>query len=273
MATAVCLASWVRPAPAPAVLAAGRSEGRYPRTPVDGVGGARVPARGGESFPPAVSAPAPDPTPGVQRPPALPRPGPAVHRGASVRNSGLSRLPQRVRRRLPLGSGEDPGTCGTDVRRPPADEVDAVQRASDPPSPRLRAGWVVPQPADGNCLFHSLTFGLGSGDVPTLRRALSSWLELHSSETVADCPLDLWVRWVTGETVSLYARRLAVRGWGGGIELAVFCRLYLRGVDVYEPAGKRHFRRISSFRPPGPPTRVITVLYRGGRHYDALALS
>ena len=65
--------------------------------------------------------------------------------------------------------------------------------------------------------------------------------------------------------------------WGGAIEMAV-CSL-LKGVEVhvYEASGAR-YRRISSFNgkaahsagKPGGASRVVSLLYSGRVHYDAL---
>ena len=41
----------------------------------------------------------------------------------------------------------------------------------------LRRARVVPQPGDGSCLFHSMSYGLGSGSASSLRREIGRFIE------------------------------------------------------------------------------------------------
>lgn len=100
-----------------------------------------------------------------------------------------------------------------------------------------------------------------------------------------------WVRWDSDRTLNAYTKRMTKRGWGGGIEMAAFARLYGVGVHVYERSTRLGypFKRISKFAAPpakrarlshpsssssAPPPATdqchVAVLYCGRSHYDAL---
>jgi hypothetical protein len=146
----------------------------------------------------------------------------------------------------------------------------------------LHAARVIRQPGDGNCLYHALAHGLGSGtSAGALRRELAEWVKGHPTERIADTPLSDWVLWDSGECAQEYARRMARSGWGGGIEMAACARLRRVNIHVYERKGGSSmgtFKRISCFDVPrtggvragGTPARTLHVLYCGGVHYDAL---
>lgn len=143
----------------------------------------------------------------------------------------------------------------------------------------LRGARVVRQPGDGSCLFHSLAHGLhGTCTAQGLRREIATFLQQNPSLKIAGDTLDDWVRWDSNSSISEYARRISVSGWGGGIEMAACSLLKQVNVHVYESerstsayrgGGGNDFKRISCFDCPNV-TRVIHVLYQGGVHYDAL---
>jgi hypothetical protein len=85
---------------------------------------------------------------------------------------------------------------------------------------------------------------------------------------ICETPLRDWIKWDSGSSVQNYARRMAMGGWGGGIEMA--CASILKGVNinVYEKKAGG-FDRISCFETKGA-NKTIRVLYQGGVHYDAL---
>ena len=142
--------------------------------------------------------------------------------------------------------------------------------ASGPPLVlRQSAARVHPQPGDGSCLFHSMTYGMGTGTASALRRELAAYVLKNADLKISETPMRDWVKWDSGSTVQTYSRRMAVGGWGGGIEMAACARLKKVNVHVYERAGGG-FKRISLFDAPGGSTKTIHVLYRGGVHYDAL---
>lgn len=145
---------------------------------------------------------------------------------------------------------------------------------SDGSTVLLNGARVQRQPGDGNCLFHSLAYGLGGGmTAATLRRELTSFIERNGDMEIAGTPLQTWVKWDSGATVSSYARRMAVSGcWGGGIELAVVSKLREVNVSVFEAAAgsSSSFKRIGQFVNPAA-RRTIQVLYRGGMRACARA--
>lgn len=140
----------------------------------------------------------------------------------------------------------------------------------------LKGARMVRQPGDGSCLFHSLCHGLnGRQDrikAKTLRKDIAGFVKEHPRLRIAGDTLEEWVRWDTRMSCTTYARRMAVGGWGGGIEMAAFARLKRVNVHVYEPGKAGHFQRISCFNFPrdAKKKKTIHVLYQGRMHYDAL---
>lgn len=140
----------------------------------------------------------------------------------------------------------------------------------------LKSARVVRQPGDGSCLFHSLAHGLNSpSSASGLRREIAGFVQQNPSLEIAGDTLEEWVRWDANSTVAEYARRMAVSGWGGGIEMAACSLLKNVNVHVYESLSRRggscsnDFKRISCFDSPNA-SRTVHVLYQGGVHYDAL---
>ena len=152
----------------------------------------------------------------------------------------------------------------------------STQRAAEAATVLLSGARVVPQPGDGNCLFHSLAHGLGGGaSALALRAEVAAFIGSHAATEISATPLHEWVWWDAGTSISAYVRRMASGGtWGGGIELAAFA--LMRGVHVHVFEATREaglFKRIGYFPPSAadaPIARPIHVLYRGGAHYDAL---
>ncbi len=103
----------------------------------------------------------------------------------------------------------------------------------------LKNARVVRQPGDGSCLFHSLSFGLGGGSASALRREIAQFVESNADLQIAGTPMSDWVRWDSGVSVSSYARRMAVSGWGGGIEMAACSILKRANIHVYERSSGR----------------------------------
>eukprot|EP01062_Namystynia_karyoxenos_P010367 TRINITY_DN1367_c0_g2_i1.p1 TRINITY_DN1367_c0_g2~~TRINITY_DN1367_c0_g2_i1.p1 ORF type:complete len:369 (+),score=101.30 TRINITY_DN1367_c0_g2_i1:86-1108(+) len=134
--------------------------------------------------------------------------------------------------------------------------------------PRAR---VIRQPGDGNCLYHSLSYGLGGPGASALRRDLADWVRQHPNEEIAETPIKDWVLWDSRLSPDQYARRMGISGWGGGIELAACSRAKRVNVHVWENDRlSRGYRRISCFDCPGGSARTINVIYQGGVHYDAI---
>lgn len=137
----------------------------------------------------------------------------------------------------------------------------------------LKSARVVRQPGDGSCLFHSLSHGLqGMTSGQSLRREIAGFVQQNPSLKIAGDTLEDWVRWDANSSLSEYCRRIAVSGWGGGIEMAACSHLKGVNIHVYENAARAEFKRISCFDAPNA-VRTIHVLYQGGVHYDALVPS
>lgn len=143
----------------------------------------------------------------------------------------------------------------------------------------LKGGRTVPQPGDGSCLFHSLCFGLNGGqrggrdNASKLRREIAQFVQQNPRLKISGDTLEEWVRWDANTSVSNYARRMAVGGWGGGIEMAACSLLKKVNVHVYERRRGGAYERISCFDSPEASKRTVHVLYQGGVHYDALVPS
>lgn len=149
-------------------------------------------------------------------------------------------------------------------RSPPAAKGDLVLS-----NPR-----VICQPGDGSCLFHSLCYGLGGrcGTASSLRREIATYILRNPSLEIADTPLQDWVAWDSGLPLTVYAAKMAVSGWGGGIEMAACARLKGVDVHVYE-ASQGCWSLISAFQgqPDGKEAEhTVRVAYQGRMHYDAL---
>jgi hypothetical protein len=137
----------------------------------------------------------------------------------------------------------------------------------------LRTAKIVPQPGDGSCLFHSMSYGIrDKSNATSLRRDICSYIQHHPLTPICDTPLSDWVDWDSGTSCSDYARKMSYGAWGGGIEMACMSRLKDCNVHVYESLRSGGFKRISAFDNPIDPQlkRNVRVLYRGGVHYDAL---
>lgn len=134
----------------------------------------------------------------------------------------------------------------------------------------LKSARVVRQPGDGSCLFHSLAHGLqGMVSGQNLRREIAGFVQQNPSLKIAGDTLEDWVRWDANSSLGEYCRRIAVSGWGGGIEMAACSCLKNVNIHVYENASRAEFKRISCFDAPNA-AKTIHVLYQGGVHYDAL---
>ncbi|KAJ9468009.1 hypothetical protein DIPPA_23056 [Diplonema papillatum] len=165
-------------------------------------------------------------------------------------------------------------------KKPREDHPDALRRK--PPEMGRPCGNVVAtsarvirQPGDGSCLFHSLSYGLGSTcSATSLRKELCAWIKCNPMCPIAETPLKDWLWWDSKLSPADYASRMSYAGWGGGIEMAACSHLNRINIHVWEQnKNGPGYRRISCFDSPPPAARTIDVLYQGGVHYDALVLS
>lgn len=134
---------------------------------------------------------------------------------------------------------------------------------------KLRSARVIRQPGDGSCLFHSMAYGIPGTSATALRRDIASFIKANPNLDIAETPMKDWVKWDSGSTVAQYASRMAVSGWGGGIEMAACSHLKRVNIHVYERGSFGSYKRISCFDVDGART-TVHVLYCGGVHYDAL---
>merc|ERR1712087_373505 len=115
--------------------------------------------------------------------------------------------------------------------------------------------------------------GVCTPSAATLRKEISRFILKHPRLKIAGDTLEQWVHWSARMSYKAYARKMAVRGWGGGLEMAVCSRMKKVNVHVYEQKAGQ-FERISCFNVPTEPKekRTIHVLYSGGVHFDSLVV-
>ena len=149
-----------------------------------------------------------------------------------------------------------------------------VGGTSSLPGAILRSARVIAQPGDGNCLFHSMSYGIKDGsNANLLRKEICEYILANPATPICETPLSDWVKWDSNSSCAEYARKMSRGSWGGGIEMACMSRLKGCNVHVYErDARTGGFKRISAFDHPIKPEqrKIVMVLYRGGVHYDAL---
>lgn len=133
----------------------------------------------------------------------------------------------------------------------------------------LKTAKILRQPGDGSCLFHSLCYGLKDTHPTRLRQQLADFIARNPRVEISGDTLEEWVRWDANTSCQAYAKRMAVGGWGGGVEMAVCAFIKMVNVHVYERLRNGTFKRISCFDHP-KPRQTVHVLYQGGVHYDAL---
>mmetsp|Transcript_76686 Transcript_76686/g.171944 ORF Transcript_76686/g.171944 Transcript_76686/m.171944 type:complete len:247 (-) Transcript_76686:325-1065(-) len=138
-------------------------------------------------------------------------------------------------------------------------------------APVVRNARVVKQPADGSCLFHSLSYGLADrSSASTLRRDICGYIAKNPDMTIADTAIKDWIRYDSNDSVYEYAERMSGGTWGGGIEMAALTKMKNVNVHVYEKCHEG-YRRISAFDSPNA-RKTVCVLYQGRMHYDAIVV-
>jgi len=129
---------------------------------------------------------------------------------------------------------------------------------------------VVPQPGDGSCLFHSLSYGLADrSSASSLRKEICGFIAKNPDIEIGDTSITEWVQYDSGGSVQSYAQKMSSGTWGGGIEMAAFTKMKHVNVHVYEKC-REGYRRISAFDVGAP--RTVSVLYQGRMHYDAIVV-
>ena len=140
------------------------------------------------------------------------------------------------------------------------------------PGQRILSARVIRQPGDGNCLFHSMSYGLGDCNATLLRREICDFIRQHPNFKICDTSLQDWIKWDSRSTCSEYARKMSRGSWGGGIEMAVCSRIRKVNIHVYQKSSLS-YTRISAFDFPENAQKrpTLRILYQGGVHYDALS--
>lgn len=99
---------------------------------------------------------------------------------------------------------------------------------------------MIRQPGDGSCLFHSMSYGLGSRyNARIIRKEICAFIKSNPEFKISETPLRDWIKWDSGTSCSSYASRMSGGAWGGGIEMAVASNIYRVNVHVYERSGER----------------------------------
>ena len=160
-------------------------------------------------------------------------------------------------------------------RKEREDHPDALIRTHNvdqetPNASQIINATLIRQPGDGSCLFHALSYGLGT-NADHLRMEIAYFIGSNPEFKVAGSALKDWIFWDTEEDVSTYVKKMAwKRAWGGGIEMAACSHLSNVAIDVYERSGAQ-YRLISCFGRENPRAR-LSICYIGRNHYDALDL-
>ena len=135
----------------------------------------------------------------------------------------------------------------------------------------LRQARILPQPGDGSCLFHSLSYGLRNTSATQLRAEVADFIAGNPNAEVAGNPLKDWVLWDSGMDVKAYASTMRTGArWGGAVEIAICAQIKRVAVHIYEQGGGG-FARISTFG-SDDSGQIVNVHYGGRVHYDALQL-
>lgn len=142
------------------------------------------------------------------------------------------------------------------------------------PGKRILSARVIRQPGDGNCLFHSMSFGLGDCNATSLRLEICEFIRRHPNFKICETTLQDWIKWDSRTTCSEYARKMSRGSWGGGIEMAVCSRIRKVNIHVYQKKSSTGYTRISAFDYPENAQKrpTLRILYQGGVHYDALSI-
>lgn len=131
----------------------------------------------------------------------------------------------------------------------------------------------VRQPSDGSCLFHALSFHLGSGiDGWSLRKAICKKIRKYPDMDFDGTSLREWIKLDSGLTLEEYVAEIEHGAWGGEIELSVFAKVTGLTVRVYEPL-PGGYQQTCCFEPASRTKGVVDVLFLGRRgHYDTLMI-
>ena len=103
-----------------------------------------------------------------------------------------------------------------------------------------------------------------------MRIALARHVMEHSQLEMGGNNLAEWVAMERKMPLRAYAQRMAIRGWGGAVEIAAFAHLAQRQVHIFERTRVSHeYKCIAQF---GDARRdnIVYLHYEGRSHYNVL---
>jgi len=122
----------------------------------------------------------------------------------------------------------------------------------------------IPMPGDGNCMFHSISYGLKISH-KELREKVVKFIIENPSFKINDTKLKDWIFWSENITYKEYAKKMSKNGiWGGGIELSIISHIYNVSICVLQNG-----KVISKFL---KSNKLIFLSYVGNCHYNYLQL-
>lgn len=130
----------------------------------------------------------------------------------------------------------------------------------------------IPMPGDGNCMFHSISYGLNISH-KVLREKIVNFILENPDFIINDTKLKDWIQWSENISYIKYAKNMAKNGiWGGGIELSIIPYIYNISICVLQKGNiKDKYKIISKFLRPNSK-KIIFILYVGNCHYNYLEL-
>jgi len=137
---------------------------------------------------------------------------------------------------------------------------------------------VIPQPGDGNCLFHSISFYLNDQTTAaSLRNEVCIWMNVNRTRNLSDgIPLYEWIRYESPDIAINFddyiAHMSTPRSYGSTIEIKCISIMKMINIHVYQRFGneykviEEHNCSISS-----DEYQTIHLLYNKNiRHYEVL---
>ena len=81
----------------------------------------------------------------------------------------------------------------------------------------------IKQPGDGNCLFHSLSYGLGNINHQDLRYKIVNWISNNKKFKTSGITLEEWILWETNQNIETYCSNMLKNN--GVVLLKMFVQL------------------------------------------------
>ena len=140
---------------------------------------------------------------------------------------------------------------------------------------RLKRGeyWIIQQPGDGKCLFHSLSEG-ECENVAQIKGSILDFILRNPDEEIDNTSIAEWIQIDTGENAAAYVDRMRGNSgdeWGGPLEIAVYARLKAQNVHVFRQLEGMELICTSQFDTPGAMSTKC-VCYKNGNHYDFIKM-